>query len=427
MATQIDAVPGDALDSGATALYRGETGRRAVRAGRPGVTMDTDILRRLRVLDFTTTIAGPHCARLLADLGADVVKIESPDGDLMRTRPPLRGGASSYFGQLNAGKRSVVLDLKQPAAVDIVKRLVAGADLLVENFRPGVMTRLGLDYASLAPLRPELVYCAMSGYGQTGPSSALPAYAPVIHAASGYDLAHLSYQDGRTRPDNNGVFIADVLTGTYAFGAIMAALYQRQSTGRGQMVDVSMLESMLTMTLSEMQRAQFPIPPPGRPMFGPLQTRDGYLMLAIASERTFRDLARAAGREDWLDDPRFAAYPDRRRHWHLFMDELEQWSRQLSTLECQAALDRLGVPCSRYRTVEEAMGDAQLAHREAFAEVRDAGGTFRALNPPFRFSRAPAMARPFVAGLGEHGDEVLEEAGYSEDEIQEFRKAGVLG
>ena len=389
--------------------------------------MDTDILHRLRVLDFTTTIAGPHCTRLLADLGADVVKIESPDGDLMRSRPPLRGGASSYFGQLNAGKRSVALDLKQSAAVEIVKRLVARADLVVENYRPGVMKRLGLDYESLAPIRSDLVYCALSGYGQSGPSSGLPAYAPVIHAASGYDLAHLSYQEGRTRPDNNGVFIADVLTGTYAFGAIMAALYHRRATGRGQMVDVSMLESMLTMTLVEMQRAQFPLPPPGRPMFGPLQTRDGYLMLAVASERTFRDLARAAGREDWIDDARFAVYADRRRNWHLFMDELEQWSRQLGTGECQAALDRFEVPCSRYRTVEEAMADAQLAHRQAFAEVRDAGGIFKALNPPFRFSAAQATVQPFVAALGEHSEGLLAEASYSAEEIQAFRNAGVLG
>jgi len=389
--------------------------------------MDTDILHRVRVLDFTTTIAGPHCTRLLADLGADVVKVEAPDGDLMRTRPPLRDGVSSYFGELNAGKRSLVLDLKQAAAVEIVKRLVSRADLVVENFRPGVMKRLGLDYESLAPLRPDLVYCAMSGYGQTGPSSGLPAYAPVIHAASGYDLAHLSYQDGRTRPDNNGIFIADILTGTYAFGAIMAALYHRRATGQGQMVDVSMLESMLTMTLTEIQRAQFTLPPPGRPMFGPLQTRDGYLMLAVASERTFSDLTRAAGREDWMDDPRFAAYADRRRNWHLFMEELEQWSRQLTTAECQAAFDRFGVPCSRYRTVEEAMTDAQLAHREAFAEVRDAAGTFKALNPPFRFSAAPAAVRPFVAALGEHGDEVLAETDYPAEEIKALRRAGVVG
>src|SRR5215510_7745167 len=279
----------------------------------------------LRVLDFTTTIAGPHCARMLADLGAEVIKIEAPEGDMMRTRPPLRNGASTSFGQLNAGKKSIALNLKSPDAVEAARRLVATTDVLVENFRPGVMRRFGLDYDTLKAIKPDLIYCAISGYGQTGPSAALPAYAPVIHAASGYDVAHLSYQDGRTRPDNNGIFIADVLTGTYAFGAIMAALYQRRVTGRGQMVDVSMLESMLTMTLSEMQRAQFPLPPPGRPMFGPIETRDGYIMLAVASERTFADLARAAGRTDWLVDPRFPAYPDRRRHWPLFVEELEQW------------------------------------------------------------------------------------------------------
>jgi crotonobetainyl-CoA:carnitine CoA-transferase CaiB-like acyl-CoA transferase len=193
------------------------------------------------------------------------------------------------------------------------------------------------------------------------------------------------------------------------------------------MVDVSMFESMLSMTLAELQRAQFPAPPPGRPMFGPLQTRDGYLMLAVASERTFRDLARAARREDWVGDPRFAVYADRRRNWHLFMDELEQWSRQMSSEECHAALARLGVPCSPYRTVEEALADPQLAHREAFAEVRDAAGTFRALNPPFRFSAARAAARPCAAALGEHTDEVLAEAGYPAAEIAALRAGGVLG
>ena len=389
--------------------------------------MSTPPLHGLRVLDLTTTIAGPHCTRLLADLGARVVKIEPPEGDLMRTRPPLRDGASSYFGQLNAGKLSLVLDLKRPAAVDIAKRLVRATDVLVENFRPGVMRRLGLDFEALVPVHPALIYCAISGYGQTGPSATLPAYAPVIHAASGYDVAHLSYQDGRTRPDNNGIFIADVLTGTYAFAAILAAVHHRQRTGLGQLVDVSMLESMLTMTLAEIQRAQFPLPPPGRPMFGPIETADGFIMLAVASERTFGDLARAAGRPDWLTDPRFAAYPDRRAHWHLLVEELEQWSRRLTTAECQAAFDRFGVPCSRYRTVEEAMGDPQLAHRQAFGEVRDAAGVFRAVNPPFRFSVTPSAVQPFVAALGAHGDRILAEAGYSEVEIAEFRKSRLLG
>ena len=349
------------------------------------------------MLDFTTTIAGPHCSRLLADLGAEVIKIEAPEGDMMRTRPPLRSGASTSFGQLNAGKKSVALDLKSPAAVAAVRRLVATADVVVENFRPGVMRRFGLDYEALKPIKPELVYCAISGYGQTGPSAELPAYAPVIHAASGYDLAHMAYQGEMRRPDYCGIYIADVLTGTYAFGAIMTALYQRQATGEGQMIDVSMLESMLSLTLSEIQAAQFAVAPPGRPVFGPIATKDGYINLSIASERTFQNLAAASGHPHWVTDPRFAEYANRRANWGELIDELERWSKELSTTEVQAVFDRHGVPSSPYRTVREAMADPQIAHRHSFAEVHDAGGTFLALNPPFHMSggdgRGPAVRR----------------------------------
>ena len=305
----------------------------------------------IRVLDFSTTIAGPHCTRLLADLGAEVIKIEPPEGEVMRSRPPLRNGASSHFGQLNAGKKSVVLDLKTPAAVAAIRSLTANADILVENYRPGVMKRLNIDYAALAPLNPRLIYCAISGYGQSGPSSQLPAYAPVVHAAAGYDMAYLRYQEGRTRPDYCGIFIADVAAGTYAFGAISAALYQRHATGRGQMIDVSMFETMLSFTLSELQGAQFDVPPPGRPIFGPLACADGYLMVAVVSEKTFQGFAQAAGHAEWISDPRFAAYADRRANWDKLMDLAEQWSRPLSKAECQARFDRCGVPCSPYRTV----------------------------------------------------------------------------
>jgi CoA:oxalate CoA-transferase len=375
-------------------------------------------LERIRVLDFTTTIAGPHCTRLLADLGAEVIKIEASGGDMMRTRPPLRNGASTSFGQLNAGKKSLVLDLKMPEAVEAVRRLAATADVVVENFRPGVMRRFGLDYEALAPIKPELIYCSISGYGQTGPSSQLPAYAPVIHAASGYDLAHMAYQGEQRRPDYCGIYIADVLTGTYAFGAITTALYHRRLTGRGQMIDVSMLESMLSLTLSEIQAAQFSVSQLGRPIFGPVATKDGYINLSIASERTFQNLAIASGHRQWISDPRFAEYVDRRGNWGELIDELEDWSKQLATAEVQAVFDRHGVPSSAYRTVKEAMADPQLAHRQAFAEIHDAGGTFRALNPPFRMSDTPAAACPYVASLGEHTEELLAEIGYTPAEIE---------
>jgi crotonobetainyl-CoA:carnitine CoA-transferase CaiB-like acyl-CoA transferase len=374
----------------------------------------------LRVLDFTTTIAGPHCTRLLADLGAEVIKIEAPEGDMMRSRPPLRNDASTSFGQLNAGKRSIVLDLKSPRAVEAARRLVATGDVVVENFRPGVMRRFGLDYDALAAIKPELVYCAISGYGQTGPSSQLPAYAPVIHASSGYDLAHMAYQGEERRPDYCGIYIADVLTGTYAFGAIVTALYHRQLTGRGQLIDVSMLESMLSLTLSEIQTAQFAVAPPGRPIFGPVATKDGYVNLSIASERTFQNLAIASGHPQWISDPRFAQYNNRRANWGELIDELELWSKGLTSEEVQSVFDRHGVPSSPYRTVREAMDDPQLAHRRAFAEIRDAGGTFKALNPPFRFSVARAEAVRHVAALGEDSEALLAELGYSRVEIREL-------
>jgi len=373
----------------------------------------------LRVVDFTTTIAGPHCTRLLADLGADVVKIEAPEGDVMRSRPPLRNGVSSYFGQLNAGKRSVVLDLKDERAVAVARRLAEQTDILVENYRPGVMHRLGLDFAVLEQSNPRLIYCSISGYGQTGPSSDLPAYAPVIHATSGYDLAHLAYQRGRSQPDNCGIYVADVITGTYAFGAIATALHQRRTVGRAQHIDVSMLESTLSLTLTELQSAQFDVPPlPSRPIFGPVATADGYLNMAVVSERTFQGLAAAAGRPDWISDPRFAVYLNRRANWGVLMDEFEEWSRHRSTPDCLAVLDRHAVPAAAYRSVREAMTDPQLTHRGAFAVVNDAGGEFQALNPPFRMSATMAVAGARAPGLGEHTLEVLTAAGLSGEEIK---------
>ena len=384
-------------------------------------------LANIRVLDLATTIAGPYCARLLADAGAEVIKIETAEGELMRNRPPYRNGASTSYGQLNAGKRSLVLDLKRPEAVAIVKRMVAEADVLVENFRPGVMRRFGLDYAVLREINPRLVYTAISGFGQTGPSSGLAAYAPAVHASSGYDLAHLSYQPGRTRPDNCGIYTADVLTGTYAYAATMTALFQRQATGRGQMVDVSMLESMLTLTLSEVQAAQFPVAPPGRPMFGPVASRDGWVMPAVASERTFQNLAAAAGRLDWITDPRFAKYADRRANWGELVEELEVWSTTMATAEVEAALNAAGVPCSAYRTVTEAIADPQIAHRQALAEVKDAGGTFKVINPPYRLSDGDTSVRDFAAGLGEHSREVLAELGYDAAAIEALFAGGVAG
>ncbi|MDN4987903.1 CoA transferase [Bradyrhizobium arachidis] len=365
----------------------------------------------LRVLDFSTTIAGPHCARMLADMGAEVIKIESDGGETMRTRPPLRKGCSTVFGQLNVGKKSAVFDLKSEDGKEAVRRLVATADVLVENFRPGVMRRLRLDYDSLRPVNPKLIYCSISGYGQTGPSAELPAYAPVIHAASGYDMAHLAYQPGRDRPDYCGIYHADVVTGTYGFGAIASALYQRTVTGLGQHIDVSMLESMLTLTVIELQSSQFAVKPPPRPMFGPTETANGFVMITVASEKTFQGLMGVIGRPEWITDARFSSYAPRRENWADMMDGVEAWSKRLTTDACLVALSTAGVPASAYRTIKEALADPQLAHRQALSSVEDGGGSFRVLNLPFRMTGADTSPGETMAALGEHTRGLREEIG----------------
>jgi crotonobetainyl-CoA:carnitine CoA-transferase CaiB-like acyl-CoA transferase len=374
-------------------------------------------LQDIRVLDFSTTIAGPHCTRMLSDMGAEVIKIETEEGETMRIRPPVRGGCSTSFGSYNVGKKSVVLDLKSAKGVEAVKRLVTKVDVLVENFRPGVMRRLKLDHETLRQLNPKLIYCSISGYGQTGPSAELPAYAPVIHAASGYDRAHMAYQPGRERPDYCGIYHADILTGVYAYGAITSALYQREKSGQGQHIDVSMLESMLSLTLNEIQAAQFSIKPPQRPMFGPMETADGYVIVAIASEKTFQSLVNVAGQPEYITDPRFALYTNRRDHWGDLMEGVETWSRTLSSQQCLTELNKAGVPCSAYRTVAEALADPQSAHRKILSEVSDDAGAFKVLNLPFRMTGAEVAPGPRVPAVGEHTEEVLKQIGITDGDV----------
>jgi crotonobetainyl-CoA:carnitine CoA-transferase CaiB-like acyl-CoA transferase len=197
-------------------------------------------------------------------------------------------------------------------------------------------------------------------------------------------------------------------------------LYQRHGTQQGQHIDVSMLESMLSLTLNELQWSQFPVKQTQRPMFGPVETADGYVMLAIASEKTFQGLIRVIGHPEWIADPRFASYADRRDNWAHLMDGVETWSRTLATEKCLAELNGAGVPSSAYRTVAEALNDPQIAHRGALAEVRDGGGTFKVLNLPFRMSGAAVSAGKRMATLGEHTVALMKEAGLSEQDIAAF-------
>lgn len=386
-----------------------------------------DALRDVRVLDFTTVMAGPFATRMMADLGAEVVKIESLHGDQVRARPPMRNGCSAYFGHLNAGKRSLACNLKAPEIQALMRRLVREYDVVVENFRPGVMERFGLDYEALASINPRLIYCSISGYGQKGPKADYPAYAPVIHAASGFDMVNMHYQPDAKRPATSGIFVADVLGGTYAFGAIQVALYQREKTGLGQQIDVSMLEGMLSMLVFETQEAQFP-GTPARPLYTPLETRDGFLMVAPTSPRNFVQLCKAVGHPEWQDDQRFATVEARNANWAELLAATQEWTRLHTSAEAEAILSREGVPCARYREIADVLRDPQLEARHAFTEIRDGAGGYLVPNPPFRMSRSRTQAREMVSALGEHGAAVLQQdLGLADEEIQALQRNGVLG
>jgi CoA:oxalate CoA-transferase len=383
-------------------------------------------LQGIRVLDFTAMLAGPHCTRLMADLGAEVIKIEGPEGDLIRGRAPLRNGHSTYFGALNCGKKSLAIDLKSSAAKQIIHGLAKVCDVVVENFRPGVMARLGFDYATLAGLNPKIVYCSISGYGQAGPGATRAAYAPIVHAASGFDAANLSYQTEQEYPASTGIFTADILSGAYAFGAIQAALVHRERTGQGQAVDVSLMDSMLNLMVFECQEAQFPSDQK-RPVYVPMKTRDGHVIIAPISQKNFEQMADAMKRPDLKADARFSTGQARVQHWGELMTIMEQWTEERSGIEIESIMDANSVPCSRFLTVADAMKDPQLAERGSLSEIRDRAGPFLVTNAPFQFLGTPAAAGPSVAALGADGTEVLSGLlGLSSESIDALRRDGVL-
>jgi CoA:oxalate CoA-transferase len=384
-------------------------------------------LQGIRVLDFSIMLAGPYCARLLADVGAEVVKIEPPEGDDMRLRTPLRDGHSAYFGQLNAGKKSLALDLKNAEAIRLVHRLAAEADIVVENFRPGVMDRLGLGYEALRKINPRLIYCSISGYGQSGPDAERAAYAMIVHAESGFDRSLMRYAGDRDRPAAGAIFVADVLGGIFGFSAIQTALVQRVRTNEGQRIDVALMDCMLNLLVYELQEAQFPIRAP-RPTYGPVRASDGDLLIAPVTARNFAALCQVTGQRELASDPRFNALPARGANWTAMMQVVEKWTERHTVDECIAALDAAGVPCARYRDPGAALTDPHLLARGAFSAIADGAGEFAGVNAPWKMSSAQTPIGREIPAIGVHRDEVLSRAlGASPEAIADLAEAGVFG
>jgi len=385
------------------------------------------LLQGIRVLDFTAFVAGPYCTRLMADLGADVVKIEPPHGDLLRNVAPIRGGHSTYFGQLNLGKRSLSIDIKTPQGLDTVKLLTQKADVIVENFRPGIVKKFGLDYQTLAKQMTNLIYCSISGYGQTGPASQEPAFAPIIHASSGFDMAQAKYQNGTAAPARGRPVAADVLAAVHSLSAINAALFRRERTGEGEYIDIALMDCMQSLLPYEFQQSYVSNSDVKVPIYAPIKTLDGYILIAAVTQKNFEGLAKAIGQETWLQDPRFAESKQRISNLNIIYDVVGIWAAQLTSVQCDQILRPSGCPFGVYRTIGEALEDAQVKAREGIVEGMDAAGKFKVPNTPLRLARATSSIGTRVPYLGQHNTEVLTDwLKFDEDRIQTLRTEGSL-
>jgi len=389
-------------------------------------------LQGITVLDLTRVLSGPYCTMLLADLGARVIKIEHPrKGDDTRGwGPPFQSGESSYFMSINRNKESVTLDFKQPEGRAVLERLIAGADVLVENFRPGTLTKLGLDYASIQAAHPRLIYCSISGYGHTGPRRREAGYDAVMQGEGGL----MSITGGGDGPPYRlGVAIADIVSGMFAAQGITAALFAREHTGRGQGVDIAMLDSVAAL-LSYQAGIYFATgTPPGRlgnrhPTIVPYETftaSDGEFVLAVGNDDQWRRFCAVAG---VTEDERFAT----NRQRVLAYDELRPLvARQLGAHPRAYWLERLtaaGVPCGSVRDLHELFSDPQVAARAMIAELQHpAVGPMRVLGTPLKLSDTAASIRTPPPTLGQHTADVLtQDAGVPPADLEALRAKGVI-
>ena len=388
----------------------------------------------LTILDFTRVLAGPYCTMQLADLGARVIKIEQPGrGDDTRAwGPPFVRGESAYFLSINRNKESVALDLKHSRARGILDTLVSRADVIVENFRPGTMDRLGLGYDTLAARHSRIVYCSISGFGQTGPRRAEAGYDAMMQAEAGL-MSITGAADGP--PFRLGVAIGDIATGMFAVQGILAALYARERSQRGQRVDIAMLDAVTALLTYQASIAFATGDTPSRmgnrhPSIAPYDTftaADGEFVLSVGNDDQFRRLAGILRRPELGIDPQYASNADRVRHYDALRDTLSRLFSSWARADLLAALTAAGVPCSAVRSVTEALQDPQLSAREMIVPLEHvSAGGIRVLGSPLKLSETPASVRTPPPALGQHTDAVLREIGMSDSDIASLRAARAI-
>ncbi|HET6616747.1 MAG TPA: CoA transferase [Gemmatimonadota bacterium] len=394
-------------------------------------------LSGIRVIDLTRILAGPYATMILGDMGADVIKIENPDGgdDSRAWGPPWvpqTGGASAYFTAVNRNKRSVALDLKGDAGREALWRLIDGADVLVSNFRPGVIERLGFSWEAVHARAPRLVYALVNGYGATGPGAAKPSFDVIVQGESGV-MDVTGWPDGP--PTRVGISLGDEAAGLLVVQGILAALFARERTGEGQRVEVALHDGLLSLLTYHAQNWWAGGPQPTRlgnahPSIVPYQTfraADAWINVGVGNERQWRAFCELAGRVEWIEDPRYATNGARVTHRDELVPLLEALFASRTAADWLDALRAAGIPSGRIRHVPEALESPEARHREMVVEVEsDAGGPLRLLGVPVKLSATPGRIRRRPPALGEHTEEVLSEIGYDSVTIESLRTRGAI-
>jgi len=402
-------------------------------------------LAGLRVLDLTRILAGPTCTQLLGDLGADVIKIERPGtGDDTRGwGPPFLGGddsgESAYYLSSNRNKRSVAIDIATDAGQRLIKDIALKSDILCENFKVGGLARYGLDYESLSAINPGLIYCSITGFGQTGPYRHRVGYDFLIQGMGGIVSITGFPDDEGGRPTKVGVGIADVMCGMYATSAVLSALHARQQTGKGQYIDVSLYDSQIAWLINQGLGYLVSGENPqrlgnGHPHIVPYDTfpaSDGHFIIAVGNDGQFARMCEVMGRPDWAADPRFAKNVDRVRNRKTLMPLIEEITLTRSSAEWIAALEEVAVPCGPVNTLSEVFTDPQTLAREMRISLPHAGGPegqVDLIGNPLKMSDTPVSYRQAPPRLGEHTDEVLRDTlGLDDQQIAALRACGAVG
>jgi CoA:oxalate CoA-transferase len=392
-------------------------------------------LEGVTVLDLTRVLAGPFATMMLSDLGARVIKVENPSGgDDSRAFSPMVNGESAYFMSINRGKESVAINLKHPEGKKLLLELVKKVDVLVENFKPGTMEKLGLGYPVLSGVNPRLIYAASSGFGQYGPYSHLPAYDLIIQGMGG--LQSITGPD-EEHPTKVGSSMADILAGIFTVIGILGALRARDITGQGQMVDVAMLDCLVATLENAIARyvvtGNVPKPAgndhPSIAPFATFESSDGFVNIAAGNDALWAKLCSVLGMEEFVQDPRFLTNSDRIRNWPELKAAINERTRTRSTAHWVEVLREANVPCGPINTVDKVVSDPHVLARDMIVSlVHPVAGELKVPGIPIKFSKTPGEIKGPAPLLGEHTDKVLGEfLSMGEEEIQDLKRQGVLG